>query len=200
MVTLSKRISKIERLIEKKTFDHSLQHLESANGKMYYLQQIEVGAGDGQRIGKRITVNSIQLNMHFARNGLATVSDSIRIILFRDRQNKAELPLSADLLEEDIAMSLRNKANYSRFDIIRDKVIIFQRAEDGTAVPHRLIKWFIPLKGNKSTWEWLDSVTGTVNVDKSGKNTLYMFILGLQTTATERTVVTIRMRTRYMDA
>lgn len=91
------------------------------------LNEIAQGVTESQRIGRKCTLKviswrwSIELPIH---NSVSQpIADSVRIILFVDKQANGDKANVTDLLETAKIWSFRNLANQMRFNIVLDRVI-----------------------------------------------------------------------------
>lgn len=87
---------------------------------------IAQGTGENQRIGRRITIRSVQWRwvVHMDQLILQNTpnsGDNIRLILFIDKQCNGAGAAVIDILETLSWQSFRNLANSDRFDILMDK-------------------------------------------------------------------------------
>ncbi len=86
---------------------------------------IPQGTTESTRIGRRATMKSF--NLHYAfrlPNNSAAVSlpdDSVRFILFQDKQCNGTNAVVTDVLESANIRSFRNLANTGRFNVLMDK-------------------------------------------------------------------------------
>ncbi len=138
------------------------------------LVDIKQGVGEKERIGRKCTITNIYIRMFvefktFANTGssLTPLSghESIRMILFWDKQCNGAAAAFTDILEADSINSFRNLANNKRFVILYDKTRSFNAkwvtsgdgAVNDEAVVHAEFKWkitkkvFIPIEYNNTT-------------------------------------------------
>lgn len=194
----SRKIAKISRMIEKKTLDVA-EVMNTGTSEVFYMGKFLVGPKDGERIGRRIDITSIQIKMELRRATTATIHSAVRVIIFRDKQNEAALPLVTDVLEGNQINDLRNKTNFARFDIVKD--VTFNWPTPGeSASTQKNITFFLKPKGSRAVMQWLFSATSTINVNQGGKNMWYMLILDSQSASPDATNKIWTTRIRYMDA
>jgi len=194
----------MERQIEKKTFDDFTLHTTNpARFSAVYMQGIGTGTADNQRIGKRAAAVSWQINLHVRAQGNATFLSQVRILLIRDKQNIAEIPPLVDvnkgILDGVEVHSLRNKANFSRYDIIRDQIISIPPLTE--AGSQKAFTWFIRPKGRRADLQWLNSTAaGSGGVDRGGIGSWYMFVIFDTTDLLAAPTVAADIRLRFTDA
>ncbi len=90
------------------------------------LLTIAEGIGEEQRIGRKITVVSIHMNWDLllaASAGSNTTTDSVRVILYWDKQTNGAAPVILDLLEIADWQSFRNISNAQRFVFLLDRMV-----------------------------------------------------------------------------
>jgi len=86
---------------------------------------IAQGTGESQRIGRRITIRSIQWRYDLILPFTTSVSnhDIVRIIVYQDKQTNGATASISDVLETDQYQSYYNLANKNRFRILYDRRI-----------------------------------------------------------------------------
>ncbi len=85
---------------------------------------IAQGTTESTRIGRKLTVKSINWRMQIkllASTATAATSDSIRVILYLDKQTNGAAATVTDILEADDFQSFNNLANKSRFRTLMDR-------------------------------------------------------------------------------
>lgn len=88
------------------------------------LGNIAQGAGEQERIGRYVTVKSLQMrwNMRLNETTLQHKAHSVhRVIIFCDNQCNKALPVVLDVLETADFQAYRNLSNTGRFQIYYDK-------------------------------------------------------------------------------
>ncbi len=88
---------------------------------------IPQGVTESQRVGRKCTIRSINWRYQLTlpeQDAVASpaASDSIRMIVFIDKQANGATATATDILESDSWKSFRNLANSGRFTILMDKV------------------------------------------------------------------------------
>lgn len=119
--------------IEKKVFDTQMYADISNTGTFYSLCLPVPGAAMNQRIGRKLTIKSvqfkgiIQLELSSSPSGSVTAeANHLRMILLYDKQPNGAAPALADVLTGGQTVNdLFNIDNRDRFSIIKDKVWSF---------------------------------------------------------------------------
>ncbi len=99
---------------------------------------IPQGVTEVQRVGRKCTVTKIQYRWNIVNAGGAAVgtSETIRLILYQDKQCNGATAAVTDILESDDYQSFRNLGNTGRFIIHYDTTVTLNpqaAAGDGTA-------------------------------------------------------------------
>ncbi len=84
---------------------------------------IPEGVGEEQRIGRKITVKKIgwKFNIKLPAGTTATASDTVRVMLYVDKQTNGAAAAVTDLLATDDFQSFNNLSNKSRFYTLMDR-------------------------------------------------------------------------------
>ncbi len=129
---------------ELKFHDVSIQDavIASTGAVTVSLNLIQGGSTESLRIGRKCTIQSIHWRYRITlpeQDAVATpaVSESFRLIVFKDKQANGTMPAVLDLLETANMQSFRNLANEGRFVFLCDKVLSLNYntlASDGAGV------------------------------------------------------------------
>ncbi len=96
---------------------------------------IKEGNGESDRIGRKLTVRSVQwrykLTLPNLTGNLASLPDTVRVILYLDKQTNGATATAALILQTDDYQSFYNMANQSRFRILCDKTHTLKAAASG---------------------------------------------------------------------
>ncbi len=90
------------------------------------LLTIPEGIGEEQRIGRKITVVSVHMNWNILLPDTATANectDTVRVIVYVDKQTNGAAPVVLDLLELADWQSFRNISNAQRFTFLLDQMV-----------------------------------------------------------------------------
>ncbi len=117
----------------------------SVHGDLQTLVGIPQGTTESQRIGRKCTITNIycRFNLEFLANEQADLTaanfahETVRMIMFWDKQANGAAGTSTDILETNIWSSFRNLGNNKRFVVLYDKTFMFNAqcaaAGNGTA-------------------------------------------------------------------
>lgn len=140
------------------------------------LCDIVQSVGEQQRIGRKVTIRNIYLRLIFEWINSATSNllagtlghETIRVLLFIDKQTNGSAVIGTDLLEADNFLSFRNMANTGRFRVLHDKQYVFNTtaiaAGNGTANDSQLVHKEYIIKISKKVYIPIefDGATGAI--------------------------------------
>lgn len=120
---------------EVKTVDYTLNPGFLTTGIFLYVNQVQEGSGFWQRIGRKISIVSIQMKGCIKPSNLnaaAIPSQTLRYMLIYDRAPTGALPTLADVLQDTSAAGANSTATESginmdnkfRFAVLRDRIHI----------------------------------------------------------------------------
>jgi len=79
---------------------------------------IAQGAGDGQRVGRKIMMKSFQMRWTWGLAATTTGGSPLRVLVIFDRQSNGALPATLDVLEQDDINSPMELGHNERFVVI----------------------------------------------------------------------------------
>lgn len=128
-------------LPEYKTVDTLVNLACDDAGALALLNGLQLGLDFSNRIGRQITMCSIEFNgLHFVTPATG-VDQQVRTIVFIDKQTNGAAPVITDLLVSSSPNSLRNLNGRSRFVIMMDKrICLSASAEDTSQVNFKFYK------------------------------------------------------------
>lgn len=91
---------------------------------------IPQGVTESERIGRKCTIHSIgwRWNIQYPSQAvMASTSDSVRIMMYLDKQANGATIAVTDLLESDDYQSFNNLSNSGRFRVLFDRVVDMQQ-------------------------------------------------------------------------
>lgn len=164
-------------------------------GTFQLLNGIQGGAGFSQRVGRKIKLKSLklQLNINPVANRTAP-GDLGRVIIFYDRQTNGALPAVADLLQDTNTAAANttniqvgpNLSNRDRFTIIRDykftlpAAVVAANGVPTSAYPdsfegehQSFIQWYIKLKDMDTVFN-----AETADIGSIASGSLVIFVAG----------------------
>ncbi len=95
---------------------------------------IQQGTGEDERIGRKCTIKSIEWRFTLSlpeQTNLALANDSLRIILYQDKQANGATAAVTDILEVASFLSFYNPVNQGRFRIFYDRTITLNATSGG---------------------------------------------------------------------
>lgn len=150
---------------------------------------ISIGAAINQRIGRQITLRSIQLHLIVKADADQTAMVTCRYLIVYDRQCNGALAAGTDVLVAATVNSPKNLDNRERFTIIRDQTFgLLKDTEKAQYTDEYYRKLYHPVTYNAG-------VAGTY----ADINTGTLLFLAVSTVATEMPVATGFLRVRYTD-
>ncbi len=112
---------------ELKFFDVNINEtLVAVTAEFTQLLLIPQGTTESTRIGRNCIVKSIELRLNMNMIGAAdplTASDTIRIILYLDKQTNGGAATALQILETDNYLAFPNLSNSKRFTLLWDKTV-----------------------------------------------------------------------------
>ena len=114
--------------VESKFFDISLNLAglaPNASWGFQSLNQVPIGDGPSGRIGRSITVTSIQAMYQLDVHNTETNTLYLRLMFILDKQCNGAAPAYTDIMNINSALAYRNLDNSERFVVLHDKFIRF---------------------------------------------------------------------------
>lgn len=156
------------KLGELKQVDVAINDSLSTTATLDLLNGVAVGANEYNRVGRRIEMAYLKLNLFILANGSTpSPEDFVRVLVVYDRQANQGTPTFSQILQDQTsagatsttADSSPNQDYKFRFDILMDKRV-YLGANNGsgvsTSMPNSpnemLITKFIKLRGNITHW------------------------------------------------
>lgn len=115
---------------ELKYVDVDQQNNFAETGVGILLNGLAPGTGASQRIGKKVTLKSVQLRLSIVAGtaGVAPFAGMVRCFLIYDKQANATTPTVAQILEKVAGSSPMNMDNRDRFLVIYDRQFALDQA------------------------------------------------------------------------
>lgn len=161
-----RRYGKLKK--ELKFFDTAQASVTPGTGGLIMqdsLNHVPTGAGEEQRVGRKIWISHVQARFVYSTG--SSVADTMRLIIYLDKQANGAAATVTDILEGASSGSYYNLSNVpSRFKILCDKHLTchtYGFAGDGTSnVAASTAKWlklYLPVKAEVV----FDSTTGAMS-------------------------------------
>jgi len=165
----------------------------NTNGKGYLLNGIQAGSGPFNRIGRKVTMKSLRIHMHFTSYrgtvGGVLPGNAARLVVVYDRQ-----PSGGPIPTFDTIFAQTSQAgattttmfdnlrldNTERFRVLRDHRVTtthngYPSADDFGGYDHFLWDEFIPLNGMETVYQ---SNTAPATITDISTGAIYLFIRG----------------------
>lgn len=175
--------------VETKIYDTGLISLSNTQfsnaGVVTYLSGVGQGADYNQRNG-----NSIKAQYQNIYAGLVrgSADSMVRVILFRDREQRQALPAVSDVLESVDVRSNYNHNNLNRFTIMKDDVKILD-----TYHPYQLFTYNRPLK----THVYYNGTGATIA--SADENSIFILFLSETSSGANSPTANFNSRLGYVD-
>lgn len=161
---------------EKKFYDteDNGNFISSAGSMVPSIIEVAEGPGPSQRIGRRITLKSVQariemyLPAHSGTFSAATNAHAVRFICYLDRQTNGGTAVPADILYSPTNhLAAFNLENKGRFRILVDRIITFHPfaiTHDGDAAYGRAaVRKYLTFYKKLNVPQRYDASTGSIN-------------------------------------
>lgn len=166
-----------------------------STGSVTLLNAVGQGASTSQRIGKRISLKSVQLRGSILSKS-ATKEAAAVVMFVYDKRPTGSMPSMTDILVSSSAYSFNNDTNSSRFRILkRTKRQVIGNETDMTSAAFQDADAFLNLKGLPVTYK--DVGTGAIGDIEEGA--LYMVTIGDKPAGNEACELYGGVRLRYND-
>lgn len=184
--TLAKRIHKISKMIELKYFDINIPATNVVNTGVLFNPCPLIVQGNTQvtRVGDQITPTSFQFKLDLNSVATTTVANTIRIILFWDRQANGVVATLSDalnfgLLDNTVVTNLvycpRNYLCIDKYHVIYDKTFILN-PQTGVAAAYLPVRKHVQHVQRLS--RTVKYVTDTGTITDMASNNFYMAVIG----------------------
>ena len=172
----------------------------------YWLTPLTNGAGDNQRVGQSIAVETLDLRVKISSDSTA-LNQALRMIVFADNECDGAPPNLSDLLTQSTVatgafQSFLNPAYFGRFKIIEDKVFDWSQLPGTHPLYHESHH---DMKGHQVRWDTTESAA----IANARKGHIFIYFIyearsvaagGVPTIATANPpAVQFTSRIRYRD-
>lgn len=103
--------------------DNAVSGTDSTTARIVLLNGLQQGTTASTRIGRRVTIKSIELKGRVTAGASGTAS-TVRYAIVLDRQANAVTPAFTDIYDAALPESLRNISNKARFQVVWDSGLI----------------------------------------------------------------------------
>jgi len=168
---------------------------ESTTARIVLLNGMAQGTTASTRIGRRITMKSVELKGRISAGASGTVS-TVRYALVLDKQANAAAPAFTDIYDNSLPESLRNISNKARFQVVWDSGLMsLIGTSTGTTDASRKNVEFYKKIGFQTQYN--AGTAGTVGDIQT--NALYFVSIGDVVSGATAPVSVIQVRVRYDD-
>jgi len=168
---------------------------DSTTARVVLLNGLAQGTTASTRIGRRVTMKSIELKGRVSAGSTGTLA-AVRYALVLDKQANAAAPAFTDIYDAALPESLRNISNKARFQVLWDSGLtaVVGSSATPTDAARRTMEFYkkigIPVQYNAGT-------AGTVGDIQT--NALYFVAIGDVASGTGAPVSVVACRVRYDD-
>ncbi len=122
---VEKGLRKVKQVQEVKYIDNEVAATFANDAAIYTINNIAQGDDVDQRDGDTISLRHLEVNLLITWNSAATSTDTVRMVILKDRQADGAVPLQAELFDGTTLGCIEhfNDVYDSRFIILLDKVI-----------------------------------------------------------------------------
>lgn len=190
------KVNYLYRSIETKLHDVSATLQCAYDAPCTSLTLIAEGPTSHTRNGLMITPFKLDIRGYLTWSAATgTTAMPVRIIIFKDRDNRGAIPLVSDVLEGTGIQSPYNHLNKKRFQILIDRTIDNKAPVDPAAMTGRQ-----SLRITKSLKGKVNFLTSTAVQTGQGKGTIYMLPISNTNLAGTPSYYTMTSRLSYRDA
>jgi len=159
----------LNRALESKHTDRSVVYSTYGDtGSVYNLTAIAGGSGEDQRVGEKVTVQSVRVTGTCIPNSAGNANQFMRMIIFRDNMPDGNIPTCTQLLESTgnarIVVSNYNLDYHKRYTVLKDCFVNMALGQKGVRVS---------CSSFKKTPVWY---TGALATDE-GKGQIYLALM-----------------------
>ena len=178
----------------------------TSTGAFFPLNFLATGADINNRVGRKITLKSVQVRLRFTPSGNPAINDVARVMVIYDRQSNQGTPVVSDVLQtidsagltSSTVFDFKSISNEERFLILQDKTFTFpQLAATMAANAYSDFTQDTSIT-TYNKLNHLCSYGQGSNYPDTG--TLWLFLIGSNAPATSPTVAQWTSRVRFTDA
>lgn len=165
---------------------------------LFLLNGVDDGATSTQRIGRRITMTSLEIRWNGSFAATSAGSTPLRLCVVYDKQSNALAPTATDVFQIDAISSMMNLGNSRRFKVIVDE-LVENVSSAGPNAWYRKIWRDFTAKGTKPGLEveFNDNSTNTITSIQTGS--LFAFVWQNGNLITAAPTQALYSRVRFVD-
>lgn len=183
--------------MEKKFVDlASATYALNTTGSIALIPVVAQGAGESQRIGRKINLMSVQMH-GYCLSDTATVTARGRVMIVYDRQPNAALAAITDVLDTISSQSFLNDQNKNRFRVLYNRHYAFSGniTTPATGKEIKIVDEFIKLRKLETTY----GVVGTGAIGDIKTGALLLVTVGDVAAGTADANAVLGFRVRFYD-
>lgn len=168
----------------------------STGGAVALLNTVAQGAAITQRVGKKISLQSLQCRGVAFAGTAGTIADGTIMIVY-DRRPTGSLPAVTDILDTASSASFNKDDNAQRFRILKrvDNVFIGNSTTPSTGAEAITADFFLNLKGLPTVYKSV----GTGAIGDIEEGALYLVTVGSVAAGTTAATASLGFRIRFVD-
>lgn len=166
---------------------------------LFLLNGVDDGATATTRVGRRITMTSMELRWSGSFAATTAGSSPLRMLIVYDKQANAAAPAATDVLQQDSINSMMNLSNSRRFQVITDE-IVEEFGLNGPASFYRKIHRDFTAKGTQEGLNTEFNTASTALIDSITSGSLYALFLQNGNIITANPTSSLYSRIRFSDA
>lgn len=164
-------------------------------GSITLLNPVPQGASQVTRVGKKISLKSLQCRGFVSNNSAAVYNDCALIIVY-DKRPRGVLPNITDILNAASSNSMNNDNNAGRFSIIRRyDFALIGNATNITESSYKSADFYLKLRNAPTVF----ASAGTGLIGDIEQGALYLVTIGSATAGTGAASSNLTFRLRYFD-
>lgn len=170
----------------------------TTTSSLFLLNGVDDGALATQRVGRRITMTSLEIRWSGSFAATTAGSSPLRLVVIYDKQTNGLAPLATDVFQVDLISSMMNLGNSRRFKVIIDELVENVSSAGPSGWNRKLWRDFTA-KGTQPGLEVSFNANSTANVDSIQTGSLYAFVWQNGNLITAAPTQALYSRVRFTD-
>ena len=170
----------------------------TTTSSLFLLNGVDDGALPTNRIGRRITMTSLEIRWLGSFAATTAGSSPLRLVVVYDRQSNAVAPLATDVFQIDQISSMMNLSNGRRFKVIIDELVENVSSAGPSGWNRKLWRDFTA-KGTKPGLEVTFNTASTATISSIQTGSLYAFVWQNGNLITAAPTQALYSRVRFVD-
>lgn len=192
----------LARIGEKKNIDATNSNtitFAQTTSNLFLLNGCDDGATATTRVGRRITMTSMELRWSGSFAATTAGTSPLRMLVVYDKQTNAAAPAATDVVVVDSLNSMMQLSNSRRFQVLADEIV----EEFGAAGPqsfYRKIHRDFTAKGTQEGLNVEFNTASTAVVDSITSGSVYAFFWQNGNIITANPTTNLYSRIRFLDS